>query len=382
MRSYSRRYGGAGMRRGLRTGAGSMSLLSWYQGTFANASGDRYIVAPDYTLYGPYAAGIAAIASIGGKRYYQSEAAATSRVADLDLWTVNGTASRTPGQAGPGNSGNTAYLFEDIGEVGVANIFRYATSGVADAVVSASLFIKRVSTSGTLTISNSASGVLGEWSVDLSLLSNDWERLTSVHPAVTEVFSWANTSGGACGYRISNASGTSDVNLWYPQIEESAYPSSPIVPLTTRAADSMLFTAAQIPSVMREGKWKYSMIMQGANSEDPPSGATAQDFTFGALPSTRGMRFEHIESARVRDHRTSTTHVTGALTYSRQQTVSTKLDTVAGSVTIEGATTGDGTTVGTTWTGLILATDSLAVGRRFDTIDDHPRGLISEPEAW
>jgi hypothetical protein len=67
--------------------------------------------------------------------------------------------------------------------------------------------------------------------------------------------------------------------------------------------------------------------------------------------------------------------VSNALTFSRNQIITITTDSVAGSITISGATTGDGTLTDTAWT---TTTGDFAWGAS-NVFGNQCKGLISEP---
>lgn len=361
-------------------------LLHWaHHSVFTNATtGDRWIWDPfRKELHGPYATNVPAIATFLGKRWYQSEFTATNSMVDIDSWTVRNDCTATGSQLDP-SGGTGAYLIEGVKASSTSDLFYQVNGGTNDAAYSPSIFIKRGSTSGMLRLLSPKGGAFGQAEIDMSLLApSGWDRLTTDHAAVTITNPFINNGTGQGGlYFIEVSGGPLHFSLWYPQMEETAYPSSPIAPLATRASDSMLFTASQIPQIMREGKWQYSVITAGTQVEDPPGGTTGVDFHFGASPSTPGMRISHITNARAQvfDVRASSTKVLAANgTWGRNQIVTSLLDTVAGNVTVSGQTTGNGVHSGSTWSGVIPTTDDLRIGHLFNTVSFHTRGLIAEP---
>lgn len=59
------------------------------------------------------------------------------------------------------------------------------TLGVSGSTYAPGLYIKKITTTGFLRIENAQNSTNGQWTVNLALLSNGWERLTDKHPAVT-----------------------------------------------------------------------------------------------------------------------------------------------------------------------------------------------------
>lgn len=378
---------GFGGRFGASLGGGADTLLRWVEGAFSNTSQRFLWDDTGGVLWGPFAGGTAAIASIGGKNYYQSENSATNDLddsEDLTAWASLGseTVGADAGAAPDGNTTADSITFTAAAGDGVSATI----AGVADSVnVAAGLWAR--TTSGTK-------------GFRIQLLLKDGTTATSAEQTATT--SWQRfefmadilAGGTTPEVRILNDAGaTAGVALFWGAMADDGggagtdYLSSYIVTSgapATRNTDNLLFSAAQVPTVMREGQWKYSLIMPGASTEDSPAGVNSRDFAWGS-GGTRGMLVQRTgsEKSTVFDYRGSTTYVTAtnSATWSRHQTVTTKLDTVAGSTETVGATTGDGVTVGTAWSGVIPGTDDLRIGR-FWNATTFTRGLISEPEPW
>jgi hypothetical protein len=83
-----------------------------------------------------------------------------------------------------------------------------------------SFYIKRITTTEILSVHNPATSNAGYWDLDLSQLSDDWERITVDHPAVTVIqpFHANNNSGGLMLVRIGAGSSIS-CHVWGAQIE-------------------------------------------------------------------------------------------------------------------------------------------------------------------
>ncbi len=110
-------------------------------------------------------------------------------------WIKRGTCTVTANDALAPDGTRTADLISGLGANGVDDIYNYSPNALLNDSnpVEPSLWIKRVSTSGVLSIEQAQTENDGAWTVDLSLLSNDWERITRDHPAVTVVNEWRQT---------------------------------------------------------------------------------------------------------------------------------------------------------------------------------------------
>jgi len=344
--------------------------------TFANAS-PRYIWdASGKVLHGVYAGGTPAIATIDGKRRYQSEGARTNRIDALSAWTVRGICTSTGGQADPAG-GTGAYLVEHMGVSGANDIKSANVAGTADQPLGVGIFAKRAQATDVWELIARASTANGQWQIDNALMGDGvWERLTADHPAVTVVNPFINTAGGLAGLLLRDVvvATDSDVNIWQPQVPDQVFPSSPIAEATTRAADAGSFTAGQIPQRIRSGKWSTELTTMHASTDLATSEVMYLYYTdannYLAVAEDGGG------NTQIKWVTTSGT-VVKTVTYSSDQTSTVTVDFATGDLITAGFTTGDGTTNGTVsdWpaTTLYVGSDS--------TPDNHIFGRMSEPEA-
>ncbi len=349
---------------------GSSPLLLWANGTFANAS-SRYIWdASGNVLFGAFAGGEPAVATIGGKRRLQIEGARTNRMNVLSAWALGGACVRTAGQADPAG-GTTAFLF------GPFNTADSTTSAQDTATISQpigiSLFCKRVDATGTLQVRSAFGSPNGLWTVDYSLMGTGWERLTDDHPAVTVNNAWLNFTDGRQSIFIRDTtSGAHDASLWFPQVPDEVFPSSPIAEATTRAADSMTFGA--VPTAMRSGRWSTEVTVMHKDADL----ATSEVMYLYFVDSNNYLAIEEDGAGNVQiKWKTTSGTVVKTVTYSRDQTPRVTVDFTTGDLLTAGFTTGDGTTNGTVsdWpaTTLYVGHDSSTLNSIF--------GRMSEPEA-
>lgn len=114
------------------------------------------------------------------------------RSEDLSLWTTRGTASvvELSAQKSPGRY--RVWNVTGIAAAGVDDLFDAPVNGgIQDAALSPRFYLRRVSTSGTLTLQHPSGNSKGDWDIDLSMLGDDWELIEDGHPALTEVTAWA-----------------------------------------------------------------------------------------------------------------------------------------------------------------------------------------------
>jgi len=153
-----------------------------------------------------------------------------------------------------------ASKLSNLGDAGANDFYANMISYTADTQLSMSMWIKRVSTSGTIKIIESSGGPNrdGEWNIDLSVLSDGWEYLTDNHSAVTVVQAFkSDTASGAMGLQFYNESGgplTFYMDLL--QLEEGKYPTSSIATeasAVTWTADAMRLINADVFGRMSTG---------------------------------------------------------------------------------------------------------------------------------
>lgn len=165
-------------------------------------------------------------------------------------------------------------------------------------------------------------------------------------------------------------SGSLDTNaagghiFWGAQMELGIHPTSPIRTSggsATRAIDQCTFATGDVPAEMKSGVFSVEVTPEFSDQDVIDDGIDRVIFAFNT-GSTNRLYFRRAGSDCVISVAQSGVKLTsGAITFSRCQTLTLTFDSVAGSVTVAGATTGDGTTVGTTWT---MPAGTLYVGNR------------------
>lgn len=128
-------------------------------------------------------------------------------------WTKRGTAAVTANDTLAPDGSRTADKITGIVALGVDDIYQQRDLMLpASNTYAPSVWIKRISTIGVLSIANPQNATNGEWRIDLSLLSDEWERLTESHAAVTVVAAFDTVLSASAGlhfYRYSGASALS-----------------------------------------------------------------------------------------------------------------------------------------------------------------------------
>jgi hypothetical protein len=100
-------------------------------------------------------------------------------------------------------------------------IYRSESGAVADAAVAVALWVKRVSTSGTLRLQHVTATANGQWDVDLSALPDRWVRLTASSSYVSVVNAWeVHNPSLEMGIVIQGTAGDISVHAWQAQLEE------------------------------------------------------------------------------------------------------------------------------------------------------------------
>lgn len=99
---------------------------------------------------------------------------------------------------------------------------------LADQLCTPSIFISKVSPTGTLRFNNPIGGTgVGSWEIDLSKLSTGWERITRNHPAVTVLVEFKASTGGLAGIQLLGTTGAPlSVNVFGAQLETGTFESS------------------------------------------------------------------------------------------------------------------------------------------------------------
>lgn len=150
-------------------------------------------------------AAVANTATIKGRNRLSS----TQAFANAD-WTARGSVSITD-NAAPAPVVGMASLIAGLQGAGTADFYYagYSTTGrfPNNGANAALVLIRRVSTSGTLIIQSAIGASNGKWTVNMALLSDNWETLTATHAAVTVNNAWVANSAGSNGPNFFSTSG-------------------------------------------------------------------------------------------------------------------------------------------------------------------------------
>lgn len=197
------------------------------------------------------------------------------RSAEFDnaSWTKRGTASVSANAATAPDGTVTADLISGIANTTSGDMFQQVTA-VNGTAYAPSIWIKRVSTTGTFQIANPANDANGRYDVNLAALGDGWERITASHAAVTVVAAFTGVSSG-CGIHIRSTGVTAlSFYLSDAQLEASTAAIKDTTYVSTTSAQAT--RAADVASVTL-ANGSYDVLVQdrvGAEWRDAVTVAT------------------------------------------------------------------------------------------------------------
>jgi len=209
-------------------------------------------------------------------------------------WDKRGTCGVISNNTIAPDGNQTADLITNIG--GATNDIFQITSGNANAATEPSLFIKKENATGQIEIKNPIGTNIGLWQIDFSLISSEWERVTSTHQAVTVVNQFKNNSSGSGGMQILRNTGSGDFHVWGAQLEEGTYPTS-YIPTTASAVtrNQDVISATNIGSLLNDAKggvyidWKAFDSQTSISLNDPNLQRTGVNI---AIPMTGRIEYK------------------------------------------------------------------------------------------
>lgn len=131
-------------------------------------------------------------------------------------WTRRGACTVTGGQVDP-RGGTTAYRINSLGQAGVDDIYYAVTqSGIANGrTLYFGFWIKRVSTTGVLRISNATSTSYGRYTIDLAGLPDAWVYVDKNSPYVVQTTPFVASNTNNVGLQfMENGVSTIDLMIW------------------------------------------------------------------------------------------------------------------------------------------------------------------------
>jgi len=136
--------------------------------------------------------------------------------------------------------------------------------------------------------------------------------------------------------------GVKGITVWNPQLEIGASPSSPMAAAGARAKDQLSWGSALVPAAILSGDWALKYATQYADTD------THSDSYLARNSSGDYLLHRSVDSLRLAQGGVIKL-TSGALTYSRNQLLTAVMDGAAGTITVSGATTGNGVHSGAAW---------------------------------
>lgn len=168
-----------------------------------------------------------------------------SEVLDNAAWTKRGTCSVTANNTTSPDNTSTADLLTGIDLVTVGDVYQAVTGGVSIRL-EPSIWIKRSSTTGIISIQNTLGTSFGQWKVDLSLIGSGWVRIKRSSTGVTVSTEFTCNGSSAAGFLIckdsTSGAGTLNIWVWGAQLESGATTST----LATATTSYITTTSATV----------------------------------------------------------------------------------------------------------------------------------------
>ena len=154
---------------------------------------------------------------------------------------------------------------------------------------------------------------------------------------------------------IGGSTATASDGIWtLQQAERLAFATSPIRTTgatASRGADVLSATMSQVPASMTNGGMQFDVAPIWSSSEGIAHATDKTLFSYAEDDSERIFFVVSGGSIYIRATSGGVTMVTSnALTFSAHQMLTVTVDGSAGAITVAGATTGNGTVTGTSWT--------------------------------
>lgn len=370
----SRRFGGAGIRRGIRSSAAAPAapLLNYTGATFTR-SGEAALVDPRgawafYDLTAPWkATNVPRILGDGSVLLEGSRTNLVPESENLSTWALLNTPVVTGGNAAP-DGASDAYTIEDNSATLQEGIVRNeivagATAYTAhvrikkDAITSRFPEVQITEVTGgvgtvcvQLNTSTGASAIRtqsGLTSVTVGVLDAGdwwilWIKFTTTGATTAVSFTIYPAFGLTLGASDVSAQGT--ITAWGAQLEAGTFQTSIVRTAgasATRGGELLSF--ATIPAAIQSGRWKIAV--------SPVHGQGAAAFVVAAQGATANeeIGWDNIAGRFVVRDGGVLVVSSNVITWNPNTRILLTFDAGAGSINVSGALTGDGTVVGSSW---------------------------------
>lgn len=168
---------------------------------------------------------------------------------------------------------------------GGQGFYQYITGLTALTRYEPSIWILPITTTGTVEITNPWSALLGDWRVNLALLSAGWNYVTRSSSAVTIISEFTSDATGRSGIYVYTFDGTLKTAAFSSaQIELGTFSTSAIATTTaaaTRAADNLTFDLTQLPGLQTPTGYSFAIefsLLSNAQTNTVISMASAAGF--------------------------------------------------------------------------------------------------------
>lgn len=370
---------GTGLISGGRGAVLPFSLLS-----YANAS-PRLMINPDTGLVTSFGAGVPAIGTRGGRRYFSSWRSLTNNFIRFASWTDINTSRATNNTVTDVNpDGTTIVLRSTATEAALscANVGNLNYTSAAKFL--ASCWVK----GGT----QGATACVGAQRIGVSINSTNvapssiWQRVSCLYAGA------AGADSSIVLYNnINNNSGVAVIGdnyrWWGMQCEDGAlYPGRPIPTsgaAVTTAKDQAYYPAALVPLALRERQTQY-FYPEYSSAQLALCAAGSKRYLWrfiGGTGDTIGCYILSTDRKIYAEVNGADVDATAACTWSQDQIIRTAFNRAAGTIAITGLTTGNDVLA---FTPPALSTGDLILGMNDDgthtVMDSQGDGGFAEPE--
>lgn len=317
-----------------------------------------------------YANNIPRIIEGPNNRYLYTEGTRANLCTDHDTVPVAGNATVTQdiGDTAPDGTSSADRRLA----TGPDGYGRSAAANVTSSLeYTLSVFVKYVSGDAENAVVAVGTGFGGAGSTSFTA-TNNWIRYEH------NIAAASSTSTGTGRVQEQGVNDDSEVDIWGWQIEEGGFSTQVIrtigVPLT-RAADDAYIPSAIVPQQMKTGRWQVDIYPRRASTQ------TADESTetlFAFATGTDDRIYFDTTTNQIRVRQGAVTKVSSnVLTWSANQKLTLTFDAQAGSITVTGATTGNGTVIDQTWT---MPSNDVQIGN-INSLNRAFFGMIGTPRT-